>query len=129
MEKAHTCGQGLALHASLPATCARLMAAVADNLEWHLRGIGQDAPGELERAAYVSLAARHRFVAGSLDALATEMAGYRDLPMGAHDLELLSAPEAVRAFEGYVQAKERLLALLQQSLADDRALMAMMKGE
>jgi hypothetical protein len=44
--------------------------------------------------------------------------------MGAHDLTVMSSPEAVEAFERFVQAERELLALLQERLRQDQEMLA-----
>ena len=60
--------------------------------------------------------------------LGDQMAGSRDLPMGGHDIAKLSSPEAVGAFERYVQVTRDLMALLQRLDAQNEQMLAMMRG-
>jgi len=55
------------------------------------------------------------------------MASYRDLPMGRHDLEPLSAPDAINVFEVLVNLEQELLSLLEQRLREHRPLLAEMR--
>jgi hypothetical protein len=55
------------------------------------------------------------------------MAGYRDLPMGHHDMDVMAGLEALAAFEGYVQAKRELMTLLLETLSQDEEMLAMMR--
>ncbi len=86
MEERPTCGQGLAENSILPGKLGELAAAMAENLEVHLRALGANDPqcGE-EYQVYVQLANEQRETAARLLATANEMAGARGLPMGHHD--------------------------------------------
>ena len=86
------------------------------------------------RERYEQLRRWWRGVAGNpkvqeLAGRSREMAGQRDLPMGAHDTTVMSSPEAVAAFERFVQAERELLALLQERLRQDQQLLAGMRQE
>src|SRR5688500_4687843 len=123
-DDAPTCGSGLADHSRLPAKLAELTAAVADVLEHHLATLDlTDEHSRREEAAYRSLVAQHRRAAGELQAIAEEMAGYRSLPMGRHDLEALARPDAMRPFASFVRLEEELLALVRDRLHSDRAML------
>jgi hypothetical protein len=123
-----TCGQGLAEHASLPAGLGELTAAVAGVLEVHVQALDLgDERSRREREVYLRLVEAHRRTAAELAATGRDMAGQRDLPMGAHDLTVMSSPEAVGAFERVVEAERELLALLQERLRRDRELLAGMR--
>ncbi|HEX8135534.1 MAG TPA: hypothetical protein VF880_19150 [Actinomycetes bacterium] len=123
-----TCGQGLAEHSSLPAKLGELTASVAGILEGHLRALDLgDERSSRERDVYLRLVEQHRRTAGELAATGREMAGQRDLPMGAHDLTVMLSSEAVAVFERFVQAERDLLALLQERLRQDEQLLAGMR--
>ena len=123
-DDAATCGMGLADHSRLPARLGELTAAVADVLEHHLTTLDlTDEYSRREDEAYRSLVAHHRRVAGELQAIAAEMAGYRTLPMGRHDLEALARPDAMQPFARFVRLEEELLALLEERLDSDRAML------
>jgi hypothetical protein len=128
MQKAHTCGEGLAVHAAIPLKLAGLMTALAANLELHAASLLDDEAARVEHAAYVSLESRARDVSVALRSLGDQMAGSRDLPMGGHDIAKLSAPPAVQAFEEYAQITRELLALLQESDARNQQMLSMMRG-
>jgi hypothetical protein len=120
-----TCGQGLAEHSSLPATLGELTASVAGILEVHLQALDlEDERSRTERGVYLRLVEAHRQTAAALAATGRDMAGQRDLPMGAHDPTVMSSPEAVAAFERYVEAERELLALLRERLRQDEQLLA-----
>ena len=128
MEKTHSCGHGLAAHSAMPALLSELMDAVGENLEFHMKSLGDDANARREHEAYASLVKQHREVAAALRAIGSEMASYRDLPMGAHDITVLSAPPATAAFEKYVAVKRRLATLLTVSRDADDQMLTMMRG-
>ena len=124
-----TCGQGLAEHSALPRKLAELVTALAANLHEHLPSLdGEDDAARAEQRAYESLIGKFRAIAGDLESVAAEMAGYRDLPMGRHDVQAMSRPEVREAFAGFVRAEEELGALLVGGLERDRAMLAQMRG-
>jgi hypothetical protein len=124
-----TCGQGLAEHSALPLKLGELVRALATNLEEHLPALdGSDEDSRTEQRAYESLIGKFRAIARDLDAAAAEMAGYRDLPMGRHDMHTMSRPEVGEAFAGFVRAEEELAALLADGLERDRAMLAQMRA-
>ena len=112
-----TCGQGLAEHAELHKRLSALLAAMAGNLEAHLTALGDDEGSRPEREAYESLLVAHRRLAGELNALASEMAGYRDLPMASHDMEKMTGPEAVAALDAFLEAEQDAADWLSRSAA------------
>jgi hypothetical protein len=113
-----TCGKGLAEHSVFPARFGDLLAAMAENLEVHLRTLdASDRTTEAEREAYTRLARESRRLAGELDQLAVAMAGYRDLPMGRHDPAALASAPVIEAFVRFVKLQRELLALLEKSVA------------
>lgn len=119
-----TCGKGLAEHAAIPAKLGELITALADNLELHMPALVLSDPNaKLEHEAYAKLAAEHRAIAERLTAVAAHMAGYRNLPMGAHDMAVMQAPERMEAFGSYVKAERELIATLQKALARDQELL------
>jgi hypothetical protein len=123
-----TCGQGLAEHSSLPAKLGELTAAVAATLEVHTQALDlEDERSRGEHGVYLRLVEQHRRTAAALAGTARDMAGQRDLPMGAHDMTVMSSPEAVGAFERVVAAERELLALLRERLRQDQAMLAGMR--
>jgi len=116
METPQTCGQGLAENSVLPAKLGELINSMAEILEIHMGALDlQDNASRLEHEAYRELSREQRKNAAALQETARRMAGYRDLPMGAHDTSVMSSPRAVAAFENFVKLEEELAALL-----DDR---------
>jgi hypothetical protein len=117
-----TCGQGLSEHAELTTTLGQVADAMAENLEIHMQSLPlEDPKAEQEHAAYWRIAGRYRSAAADLLATGEEMAGYRDLPMGAHDESVLASPEVAAAFERLVEIEARLVAALGERIEQDRA--------
>jgi hypothetical protein len=124
-----TCGQGLAEHSLLPAKLAELIASLADNLDVHTKALDRtDENAEREHGVYLKLVREHRKIAALLEATATEMAGYRDLPMGRHDPKAMSSPAVVEAFKRFVEIERELVGLLQERVREDAKLLAEMGG-
>jgi hypothetical protein len=124
-----TCGKGLAENAALPAALGTVTAAMAQILELHMRALDLGDPDAAkEREAYAKLVEQQRVVAAELQAIANRMTGYRDLPMGRHDLAVMSDARSLAAFEKFVQTRQELLALLQSTKAQDEKMLAAMRG-
>jgi len=127
MAHQRTCGKGLADHAALTAKLGELAAAVADNLEVHMKSLDlEDEHARDEHDAYLELTQEHREIAAQLEATSKEMARYRDLPMGEHDPEVASSPEALGAFERLVKLEHELVTLLEQRAQRDQKLLVEM---
>jgi hypothetical protein len=120
-----TCGEGLAANAVLPAKLAELMAARAEVLKRHTRALDlTDAAAQKELDAYTSLERAHRDVASELADLAEEMASYRNLPMGRHDMTVMTDPRGqMEAFRRFVAVEQELLTLLQATLEVEEKLL------
>lgn len=129
MDEPQTCGKGLAEQSPLPAKLGELTAAVAQNLATHMTALDlTDGNTARERDAYARLTSEHRTMAAQLESTATEMAGYRDLPMGRHRQELMAGLPFIDAFERFVQVEQELLALLETRLEQDREMLAQMRS-
>lgn len=129
MDEQQTCGRGLAEHAALPARLAEVTEAMASNLQVHMQALElDDEPAREEHAVYLRLAEEQRQAAARLRAVANEMAGARDLPMGRHDTQTMASPEVGDAFQRFVRAKQELLDLLQGMVEQDRRMLAEMRG-
>lgn len=129
MEDEPTCGKGLAEHSVLPAKLGELTAAVAEILEVHMTALDlSDENSRKEHDAYRELAKEHRETAVQLQATAERMAGYRDLPMGRHDMEVMASPKAREVFERFVKLEQEILELLQRRLERDRQMLGEMGG-
>jgi hypothetical protein len=122
-----TCGKGLAEHSVLPAKMGELIAAMAENLELHMKALDvTDENSKKEYDAYLQLAGEHRQIATQLQAIAKQMSAYRDLPMGRHDHKAMSAPEVREAFKRFVDLERELLALLQSRVEQDQRMLSEM---
>jgi hypothetical protein len=127
MDDQPTCGKGLAENAALPAKLGDLVAALADVLEAHLPALDvTDAASLAERDVYLDLVREHREAAVQLKAIATQMAGYRDLPMGRHIETGMAALRVCDAFQRFIKSERELLALLQRRVEEDQEMLAAM---
>ncbi|HJR66261.1 MAG TPA: hypothetical protein VJ802_07505 [Gemmatimonadaceae bacterium] len=128
MDTPQTCGRGLAEHSPLPIKLAELTDSVRAILELHMRALDLTDPASTkEFEAYRRLANEHRDAAAHLHAIGTEMAGYRDLPMGRHDLTALTTPANTAAFETFVNIQREVVALLENRLGQDAKMLAAMR--
>ena len=124
-----TCGKGLAEHSALPRLMGELTAATAAVLEQHTRALDlADSIARQERDAYAALVSEFRDVSRRLTAVAKRMAGYRDLPMGRHDMRTMMDRDNVAAFQRYVRVEEELLGLLRSRLDVDHGMLAAMES-
>jgi hypothetical protein len=123
--KPTTCGQGVAANAVLPAKLAELIAVRAEVLERHMKALDLSDPrSQLESEAYAELVASHRTAAASLKNLSEQMASYRDLPMGRHDIAAMSDPKGqMEAFGRFVSLERELLELLRSRLEQEDAML------
>jgi len=123
-----TCGHGLAHNSVVPAALAGVAAAMARNLELHMAALDRDdAASATEHDVYERIARGLRAAAADLQASAAEMAGARDLPMGAHDMEALTSEAVLDAFERYVAAEAELRVLVEQRAEPNRQMLAAMR--
>ena len=119
-----TCGQGLAERSALPAKLADLIAALTENLELHMTTLDlSDQRSLAECEAYASLVGQHRTIASELEAAASQMAGYRDMAMGKHDMAAMGDPQIRETFERFVRVEQDLLTLLEKQLPRDRQML------
>jgi hypothetical protein len=115
-DEPQTCGKGLAQHAAVPAKIASLLEALAENLALHIPTlVGDDPATRGERDAYTSLSAAYRDISSRLAATAVKMAGYRDLPMAAHDPQKLEDPALQDAYARYGELGRELRGLLDRT--------------
>jgi hypothetical protein len=127
MAEQPTCGRGVAENAALPAKLGELTSAVAGILEAHIPSLDlTDERSRKERDVYRGLAEDHRRAGLQLEALARQMAGARDLPMGRHDQAALASPMAFRSFQRFVEVEQDLLTTLQHRLEQDHQMLAAM---
>ena len=123
-----TCGKGLAENSVLPAKLGQVMAAMAENLEVHMKALDlTDENSRQEYHAYERLAKEYRQIAAQLHATAHEMAGYRNLSMGRHEEKAMTHTRVREAFEKFVQHKRELLDLLGQAAERDNQLLEGMR--
>jgi hypothetical protein len=122
-----TCGQGLADNSALPARMADVTGRLADILELHLPSLDLTDPlSQREHDVYRELLGVYRDIATRMRETAQRMAGYRDLPMGRHDLTAAADPRMVETFSDFVRGKRELRDLLRETEAmDDQMLSAM----
>ncbi len=129
MNEHPTCGEGLAQNSVLPGKLGELAAAMAENLEAHMRALDvADPNARQEYEVYVQLANEQRETAARLLATANEMAAARDLPMGRHDFTDVNNAGALTAFEKLVKIKQELHGLLEKSGEQDQALLSQMRS-
>jgi hypothetical protein len=125
-----TCGKGLAENSVLPAKLCGLMSAMAGNLEAHMKALDHTDPNsQAEYDVYEKLLKDLRQIAAQLSVTASEMAGYRDLPMGRHDGKAMMHPRVKEAFERFVQSKREVLMLFEQTQERDQQLLEMMSTD
>ena len=123
-----TCGKGLAENAVLPARLGNLLAAMAANLEVHMKALDLTDPNSRkEYEAYETLVIEIQGAAEQIKKTANRMTGYRDLPMGRHDEQAMNHPGVRETFERFVKQKQELLALLEQTGERDNKLLEMMR--
>jgi hypothetical protein len=124
MEEPSACGQGLASRSILSVKVGELLASQARVLEEHLRALDPaDANARKELDAYAKLVTGYRDIADRLSAVAAQMADYRDLPMAAHNEEVLVDEVAHHAFEKFVRLEQELANLLQEQLQEDKTML------
>jgi hypothetical protein len=127
-EEPQTCGTGLAENAVLPEKLGAVAAGMADVLENHMQALDVTDPNaKAEHDAYTKLVSELRRVAAELRATADQMAGYRHLPMGRHDEQVMASADVLRTFEDFVKAKHELQALLERQVARDQEMLAQMR--
>ena len=129
VDDAPTCGIGVAQHSAIPAKVGVMFEGLAETLELHRKMlVTSDPNSRKEDEVYRELAASFRDIAERVQSAARRMAAQRDLPMGAHDESAWGA-DHLRAFEKFVVAQGRLLALLRVDAVQDEALLRSMKPE
>jgi hypothetical protein len=123
-----TCGKGMAQNSVVPAALAEVTGRLAGNLEVHMRALDRDdAAAAQEHAVYERVARGLRGAAADLRAASEEMAAARDLPMGRHDMDAMTSPDVLEAFERSVAAEDALHALLGERRAWREAMLAAMR--
>ncbi len=130
VEEEPTCGRGLAQNAVVPAGLAAVAAGLAQNLEIHTRALNlSDAATVREREVYERVAHSLRSAATDLQTAATEMASAVDLPMGAHDMAVITTPDVLDAFARYVAAEDDLRRTLDAQHVDNEQMLVAMRSE
>ncbi len=115
--EAESCGEGVAQQSILPAKLADLTAAMAVVLEAHQGALDlTDPSSRAELEAYQKVVHALRASAAQLKATALQMAVSRQVPMGRHDEDAMSGPEALQAFTDYVTAEQKLLTMLRDAV-------------
>ena len=124
-----TCGKGLAENSVLPSKLGEVIAAMSENLEVHMKALDlADQNSRGEHDVYQSIVNELKQAAVHLGAIAHQMAGARDLPMGRHDEESMTHPRVHETFEKFVRHKQELSALLAQTAARDEQLLEIMSS-
>ncbi len=125
-----TCGKGLAENSVLPARLGSLLDAMVENLKVHRKALDlTDQNSRAEYQAYEQLVKELQQAASQLQATASQMAGYRDLPMGKHDEQAMTHPSVRDTFEKFVQQKQELSSLLEQTIERDNKLLETMRSQ
>jgi uncharacterized protein YndB with AHSA1/START domain len=129
VDEAPTCGIGVARHAVIPAKIGVMFEGLSETLELHRKMLlTSDPNSRKEDEVYRELAASFRDIAERVQRAAARMAAQRDLAMGDHDESAWGA-DHLRAFEKFVGAQGRLLALLRPAAVHGEAMLASMKPE
>jgi hypothetical protein len=124
-----TCGQGLARNAVVPTLLAEVAARLAANLEVHATALDLDDPASArEQAVYQEVAESLRDGAADLEAAGATMLGARDLPMGRHDMAVMTSPPVLDAFARYVAAAGELRTLLEARADADAAMLSQIRA-
>jgi hypothetical protein len=119
-----TCGRGLAHRAAVPLKLGELIAAMAENLDVHMRALRSDDEATIrERDAHRGLHQQQRNVADDLAHIGREMAGYADLPMGVHEQAMLSSEEVAETFRRFVTIEQEVLELLRDLVDQDERML------
>jgi hypothetical protein len=122
------CGSGLAQHATVPAKIATLLAALAETLATHRAMLVlSDPASQREDAVYAELAKSFEQIASLTEQAAKYMASQRELAMGKHDMSAWGDAQ-LRAFQRFVAAQGRLLAILRVAAARDEAMLRSMQA-
>jgi hypothetical protein len=130
VEEEPTCGRGLAQNSVVPAALAAVAAGLAQNLEVHRRALDpDDADAVAERDVYERVGRSLRSATVDLQAAAAKMASAADLPMGAHDMTVLTTTDVLDAFQGYVATEDDLRRLLEARRADNEQMLTAIRAE
>ena len=107
---------------------AEFLKALSDTLAFHRKALDlRNTNSRREDDAYASLAGAFAELAARLSSTAREMAGYRDLSMGAHLEHVLNDPKLVDEFARFVRIEEELLKTLTNDAKRDREMLDSMR--
>lgn len=119
----------MASRSTLPEKLGEMLAALARMLETHMRALDPtDTDSRKELDAYAALVTTHRDLADRLSGIADQMAGYRALPLAAHDVAAMSDAVTRKAFENFVRLERELTSVLGQLLHEDQEMLREMSG-
>ena len=122
-----TCGKGLAENSILPEQISKVIAAMAENLESHMQTLDlTDKISSAEYTAYESLVKELKQSALQLHLTANQMAGYRDMPMGRHNVKEMTHPRVHETFERFLKEKQDLFSLLERTMQRDHEILETM---
>src|SRR5689334_10091614 len=122
-----TCGKGLAENSILPEQISKVIAAMAENLESHMQALDlTDKISSGEYTAYEKLVKELKQSALQLHLTANQMAGYRDMPMGRHNMKEMTHPRVRDAFERFLKEKRDLFSLLERTMQRDNQILESM---
>ena len=125
-DEAPTCGIGVARHATIPAKIGLMFEGLAETLELHRTMLVLDDPNaRKEGEVYRALAASWKDIAHLVEKTAAHMAAQHELPMGAHN-QTAWGDAHLKAFEKFVKAQTRVLALLRVAAERDEKMLASM---
>jgi hypothetical protein len=123
----HSCGAGLAQHATVPQRIAIYLAELGETLELHRAMLVLDDPdARQEDGVYRDLAGSYRAIAASLTETAARMAAQRDLPQGKHD-ESKWSDAHMKSFARFVHEQGALATVLRVAAARDEEMLASMR--
>jgi hypothetical protein len=129
MDEQQTCGKGLEENAVLPAKLSELAAAMGAVLQAHIPSLDlTDERSRKEHEVYQHLVGDFRQASVELEAIARQMSGSRDLPMGRHDQVAMASPAIRHSFERFVKSEQELLTMLQRRLEQDQQMLAAIRA-
>ncbi|HEX6739111.1 MAG TPA: hypothetical protein VF310_12605 [Vicinamibacteria bacterium] len=129
MDTNTTCGAGVAEQSIVPARLADLTEAMATVLAVHQKSLDlSDANSRKELDGYAKVVEALRKSARELKAAASQMEASRTLPMGRHDREALSSPEAIDAFADFVRVEQELRDNLRSWVERHQQMLGAMRG-
>ena len=128
MHEQLTCGKGLAHHSSLPAKLGELTAAMAENLEIHMKALDlKDPNAKKEHEVYQKLATASREIAMQLISTAHLMQEYQDLPAAKHSSQAMNDPQVRISFQKLMKVEQELCELINERKLENQEILATMK--